>query len=47
MEERIEQLKNTLHSAGVYASRIADYFGVSIEHDGKGFVIEGDDTNDV
>ena len=47
MEERIEQLKNSLHSAGVYASRIADYFGVSIEHDGKGFVIEGDDTNDV
>ena len=46
MEERIEQLRNSLHSAGVFASRIADYFGVSIEHDGKGFVIEGD-TKDV
>ena len=46
MEERVEQLKNSLQTAGVYASRIADYFGVSIEHDGKGFVIEGD-TKDV
>ena len=46
MEERIEQLKNSLHTAGVYASRIADYFDVSIEHDGKGFVIEGE-TKDV
>ena len=46
MEERVEQLKNSLQTAGVYASRIADCFGVSIEHDGKGFVIEGD-TKDV
>ena len=46
MEERVEQLKNSLQTAGVYASRIADYFGVSIEHDGKGFVIEGE-TKDV
>jgi len=46
LEERVEQLKNSLQTAGVYASRIADYFGVSIEHDGKGFVIEGD-TKDV
>jgi len=46
LEERVEQLKNSLQTAGVYASRIADYFGVSIEHDGKGFVIEGE-TKDV
>ena len=46
MEERVEQLKNSLQTAGVYASRIADYFGVSIEHDGKEFVIEGE-TKDV
>ena len=41
MEERIEQLRNSAQTAGVYASRIADYFDVSIEHDGKEFVIEG------
>ena len=46
MEERIEQLRNSAQTAGVYASRIADYFDVSIEHDGKGFVIEGE-TKDV
>ena len=46
MEERVEQFRNSLHTAGVYASRIADYFDVSIEHDGKGFVIEGE-TKDV
>ena len=45
MEERIEQLKNSLHSASVYATKIADFFDVSIEHDGKGFVIEGDTEN--
>ena len=46
MEERIEQLKNSTQTAGLYASRIADFFGVDIEHDGSGFVISGD-TKDV
>ena len=46
MEERIEQLSNSLQTAGVYATRIADFFGVSVEHDGKGFIISGD-TKDV
>ena len=45
MEERIEQLSNSLQTAGVYATRIADFFGVSVEHDGKGFVITGDSEN--
>lgn len=46
MEERLEQLKNSTQTAGLYASRIADFFGVDIEHDGSGFVISGD-TKDV
>ncbi len=46
MEERIEQLRNSAQTAGVYATRIADSFGVDIEHDGSGFVLSGD-TKDV
>lgn len=46
MEDRIEQLRNSAQTAGLYATRIADSFDVSIEHDGKGFVISGD-TKDV
>lgn len=46
MEERIEQLKNSAHIAGVYATRIADFFDVSVECDGNGFIISGD-TKDV
>ncbi|WP_051688916.1 PhoH family protein [Butyrivibrio sp. AE2032] len=42
MEERIEQLRNSTQTAGLYASRIAGFFDVSIEHDGNGFVITGD-----
>ena len=46
MEERIEQLRNSVHTAGVYAKRVAESFDVSIEHDGNGFIISGD-TKDV
>lgn len=46
MEERIEQLKNSAHIAGVYATKVADYFDVSIEHDGSSFIISGN-TGDV
>ncbi len=46
MEERVEQLINSAQTAGVYASKIAAFFGVSVEHDGKGYVIGGD-TKDV
>ncbi len=46
MEERIGQLINTDQTAGVYATRVADYFNVSIEHDGNSFIISGD-TKDV
>ena len=46
MEERIEQLRNTAQTAGVYAKRVAESFDVSIEHDGNGFIISGD-TKDV
>lgn len=46
MEERIEQLKNSERTAGVYATRIAGFFDVCVEHDGKGYVISGD-TKDV
>jgi phosphate starvation-inducible PhoH-like protein len=46
LEERVEQLINSAQTAGVYASKIAAFFGVSVEHDGKGYVIEGD-TKDV
>ena len=46
MEERVEQLINSAQTAGVYAAKIAAFFGVSVEHDGKGYVIEGD-TKDV
>ena len=46
MEERIEQLMNPAQTAGVYATRVADFFDVSIEHDGSAFVISGD-TKDV
>lgn len=46
MEERVEQLINSAQTAGVYASKIAAFFGVSVEHDGEGYVIEGD-TKDV
>ena len=46
MEERVEQLINSAQTAGVYAPKIAAFFGVSVEHDGKGYVIEGD-TKDV
>ena len=46
MEERIGQLKNSAHTAGVYATRIADFFDVSIEYDGSAFIISGD-TKDV
>jgi len=42
LEERIEQLRNSTQTAGLYASRIAGFFDVSIEHDGNGFVITGD-----
>ena len=45
MEERIEHLGNTTQNAGVYASRIADFFKVGVEHDGEGFVISGDSEN--
>ena len=37
---------NPAQTAGVYATRVADFFDVSIEHDGSAFVISGD-TNDV
>jgi phosphate starvation-inducible PhoH-like protein len=46
LEERIEQLRNSAHTAGVYAKRVAESFDVSIEHDGNGFIISGD-TKDV
>ena len=46
MEERIGQLINSDQTAGVYATRVADYFNVSIEHDGNSFIISGD-TKDV
>jgi phosphate starvation-inducible PhoH-like protein len=46
LEERIGQLINTDQTAGVYATRVADYFNVSIEHDGNSFIISGD-TKDV
>ena len=46
MEERIEQLTNSARTAGVYATKVAAFFGVSVEHDGKGYIISGD-TNDV
>ena len=46
MEERIEQLRNSAHTAGVYAKRVAESFDVSIEHDGNGFIISGN-TKDV
>ena len=46
MEERIGQLKNSAQIAGVYATRIADFFDVSIEYDGKEFIISGE-TQDV
>lgn len=46
MEERIGQLINTDQTAGVYATRVADFFDVSIEHDGNSFIISGD-TKDV
>ena len=45
MEERIEHLGNATQNAGVYASRIADFFGVGVEHDGEGIVISGDSEN--
>ena len=45
MEERIGQLNNSAHIAGVYATRVADFFDVSIEHDGFGFIISGDTAN--
>ena len=45
MEERIEQLRNLSLTAGLYASKIADFFDVSVEHDGGGFVISGDTKN--
>lgn len=45
MEDRIEQLMNTARTAGVYASRVAGFFDVDVEHDGKGFVISGDSEN--
>ena len=37
---------NPAQTAGVYATRVADFFDVSIEHDGSAFVISGD-TKDV
>ena len=46
MEERIGQLMNSAQTAGVYATRVADFFDVSIEHDGDSFIISGD-TKDV
>ena len=46
MEERIEQLRNSMQTGGVFATRIAGFFDVSIEHDGNGFIISGD-TKDV
>ena len=45
MEERIEHLSNSTQTASVYTARIADFFDVDIEHDGKGFVITGDSEN--
>ena len=45
MEDRIEQLINSANTAGVYATRLASFFDVDIEHDGKGFVISGDAQN--
>ena len=45
MEDRIEQLRNSTQTAGVYASKVADFFDVDVEHDGKGFVISGDSEN--
>ena len=45
MEDRIEQLMNSAQAAGVYASRVAGFFDVNVEHDGKGFVISGDSEN--
>ncbi len=45
MEERIEQLCNPAQAAGVYATKVAAFFGVSVEHDGKGYVISGDTGN--
>ena len=37
---------NSAQTAGVYATRVADFFDVSIEHDGDSFIISGD-TKDV
>ena len=45
MEDRIEQLSNSTQTAGVYATRVAEFFDVDIEHDGSGFVISGDSKN--
>ncbi|SDX90508.1 phosphate starvation-inducible protein PhoH [Ruminococcaceae bacterium YAD3003] len=45
MEDRIEQLINSANTAGVYAARVAGFFEVGIEHDGKGFVFSGDARN--
>ncbi len=45
MEERIEHLSNSTQTASVYTARIAGFFDVDIEHDGKGFVITGDSEN--
>lgn len=47
MEERIEHLGNATQNAGVYASRIADFFKVGVEHDGEAIVITGDSENTV
>ncbi|MBR2992329.1 MAG: PhoH family protein [Clostridiales bacterium] len=45
MEDRIEHLSNSTQTAGVYATRVAEFFDVDIEHDGSGFVISGDSKN--
>ena len=45
MEDRIEHLSNSTQTAGVYATRVAEFFDVDIEHDGTGFVISGDSKN--
>lgn len=45
MEDRIEHLSNSTQTAGVYATRVAEFFDVDIEHDGRGFVISGDSKN--
>ena len=46
MEEKIGQIRNSAQTAGVYASRVASFFDVSIEYDGNDFIISGD-TKDV